>query len=149
MVIDASASLATMKGAIICKAKGALGVLCEFVGTQQWNVPWTRLVLYDVYVRTLMTYGAAVWTPGYLEGFDEAHTRSPLGQLAVVYRQGIRVLPALSVDIRMELVYILTLRWPLAVALSKATWRYYRRVRDMAASGDPGPLGVTARWAQA
>ena len=49
-------------------------------------MPWTRLVLYDVYVRTLMTYGAAVWTPQFLEGLDEAHTRSPLGQLAVLYR---------------------------------------------------------------
>lgn len=54
---------------------------------------------------------------------------------------------ALSVDIRMELVYILTLRWPLAVALAKATWRYYRRVRDMATSEDPSPLGMAARWA--
>ena len=96
-----------------------------------------------------MTYGAAVWTPQFLEGLDEAHTRSPLGQLAVLYRQGLRVLLALSVDIRMELVYILTLRWPLAVALAKATWRYYRRVRDMATSEDPSPLGMAARWAQA
>ena len=57
------------------------------------------------------------------------------------------MLLALSVDIRMELVYILTLRWPLAVALAKATWRYYRRVRDMATSEDPSPLGMAARWA--
>lgn len=47
----------------------------------------------------------------------------------------------------MEIVYILTLRWPLAVAIAKAIWRYYRRVREMTTSEDPCPLGIAARWA--
>jgi hypothetical protein len=55
-------------------------------------VPWTRLVLYDVYVRTLLTYGAPVWTPHYLDGVADPQSRTPLGQLAVRYRQGLRAL---------------------------------------------------------
>jgi hypothetical protein len=45
-----------------------------------------------------------------------------------------------------ELVYILTLRWSVVVALAKATWRYYTRVQQMVASPHPPPVGLAARW---
>jgi hypothetical protein len=112
----------------ITKAKSALGSLCEFVGSQRWTVPWTRLVLYDVFVRTVMMYGAPAWAPQYLEGASAPNTRTPLGQLSVTYRQGLRTLLHIPRDIRVEALYVLTLRWPVEVALAKATWRYYTRV---------------------
>lgn len=34
----------------------------------------------------------------------------------------------MGVDMRVEVVYALTVRWPLEVALAKASWRFYRRV---------------------
>jgi hypothetical protein len=71
---------------LISRASRALGVLCEFIGTQRWTVPWTRLVLFDVYVRTLLTYGAPIWTPSYLGDLTDPRDRTPLGQLAVKYR---------------------------------------------------------------
>jgi hypothetical protein len=77
---------------------------------------------------------------------EDPNTRTPLGQLAVVYRQGLRVLLRIPVDIRVELIYILTLRWPVVVALAKATWRYYRRIQGMVAAPYPPPIGLAARW---
>jgi hypothetical protein len=49
-------------------------------------------------------------------------------------------------EIRVELVYILTLRWPVVVALAKATWRYYRRIQEMVAAPHPPPIGMAAKW---
>jgi hypothetical protein len=46
----------------------------------------------------------------------------------VTYRQGLRTLLHIQRDIRVEILYILTLRWSVVVALAKATWRYYTRV---------------------
>jgi hypothetical protein len=45
-----------------------------------------------------------------------------------------------------EIIYILTLRWPVVVALAKATWRYYRRLQDIVAAPHPPPIGCVARW---
>jgi hypothetical protein len=95
---------------ILTKAKSALGSLCEFVGSQRWTIPWTRLVVYDVFVRTLMTYGAPFWAPQYLQGAFEPCTRTPLVQLALTYRQGLRTLLHIPRDIQVEILYILTLR---------------------------------------
>jgi hypothetical protein len=86
------------------------------------------LLLLDVYVRTLLTYGAAVWTPGLLGPMGDSPPTSPVGPLATIYRQCIRTLLGIPRDIRMEVIYTLTLRWPLELALGKATWRYYWRL---------------------
>jgi hypothetical protein len=77
--IDQQARSGTIVADLLSRASGALGMLCEFIGTQRWTVPWTRLVLYDVYVRTLLTYGAPIWTPHYLAGVADPQSRTPLG----------------------------------------------------------------------
>ena len=51
-------------------------------------------------------------------------------------------------DIRMEVVYILTLRWPVVVALAKATWRYYTHIQRLVAAPNPPPIAVMARWSR-
>ena len=86
------------------------------------------MLLLDVYVRTRLTYGAAVWTPGLLGPMGDSPPPSPVGPLATIYRQCIRTLLGIPRDIRMEVIYTLTLRWPLELALGKATWRYYWRL---------------------
>jgi len=148
MTIDERASLATMVQAMANRARQALGALCEFVGTQQWRVPWTRLVLLDVFVRTLLTYGASVWAPHYLGDLDDSRTRSPLGELAGIYRRGLKTLLGAPHDTRMEVLYILSLRWPVSLALAKATWRYYDRVRRLLGEGKQAPIVQLARWAR-
>ena len=57
----------------------SFGALCEFVGSQGWTTPWTRLVLHDVYVRTHMTFAAATWAPHYLRSHGAADRATPLG----------------------------------------------------------------------
>jgi hypothetical protein len=47
---------------------------------------------------------------------------------------------AIQRDIRVEIIYILTLRWPVTVVLAKATWRYYSQLRDRQHSSPSAPL---------
>ena len=48
----------------------------------KWCVPWTKLVLFEVYVRSHMTFAAATWVPAYLEMGQWAARDTPLGILA-------------------------------------------------------------------
>jgi hypothetical protein len=44
------------------------------------------------------------------------------------------------VDIRIEVIYLLTLRWPVTVVLAKATWRYYSQLRERQQTSKASPL---------
>lgn len=101
----------------------------------------------DVFVRTILTYGAAAWAPRYLDRDQDSDTRGPLGRLAVVYRQCMRTLLGVPVEVRVEVLYILTLRWPLTVVMAKAVWRYYARVGRMVSSQEADPIAEVTRWA--
>ena len=63
LLFDSGGTADTLVEDMVGRARRAFGGLCEFLGTQRWRVPWTRLVLFDIYVRSLMTFGAAVWAP--------------------------------------------------------------------------------------
>ena len=123
--------------------------LYDFLATQGWTVPWTRLVLFGVYVRTHLTFGAATWCPAYLHPGAIAQGHTPLCQLAVEHRRALRTLTQSPADIRSSILFIATLQWPLEVALAKVTYRYYHRVRQMQESNRDRstPVAVVARWA--
>lgn len=101
----------------------------------------------DVFVRTLLTYGAPVWAPLELAEVEESDTRRPLGRLAVVYRQSLRALLGVPGDVRTEVLYVLSLRWPLTVVVAKAVWRYYARIRRMVDAQESAPIVQAIRWA--
>mgnify|MGYP006365226943 FL=1 len=61
---------------------------------------------------------------------------------------GLRSMIEASVELRLEVLYVVTVRLPLEVILAKAVWRYYRRLAP-GASPDYPPLGVVAAWARA
>ena len=145
--LDQTGSPGHIISALATRATRAFGGLCDFVGAHRWSTPWTRLLLLDVYVRTLLTYGAAVWTPGLLGPMGDSPPTSPIGPLATIYRQCIRTLLRIPRDTRMEVIYILTLRWPLEVALGKATWRYFQRVQQLMGAGEETPVAIVATWA--
>lgn len=65
-MLDTRASAGHMIQHRLAAARGGYGGLCEFLGVQQWYHPWIRLVLFDVYVRTQLTFGAPVWSPRFL-----------------------------------------------------------------------------------
>jgi hypothetical protein len=52
------------------------------------------------------------------------------------------------VDIRIEVVYLLTLRWPVTMVLAKATWRYYSQLRERQQTSRSSPLAQATQWAQ-
>lgn len=121
--------------------------MCDFLATQQWSILWTRLVLHDVYVRTHMTFTAAVWAPSYLRVGHLATDDGPLGRLAAQYRRGLRTLLHLGPHTRSTILYIIACRWPLELLLAKATWRYYTRTATLGSTGTPPPIATLARWA--
>ena len=109
--------------------------MCDFIATQQWSILWTHLVLHDVYVRTHMTFTAAVWAPSYLRVGHLATDDGPLGRLAAQYRRGLRTLLHLGPHTRSTILYII------------ATGRYYTRTAALGSTGTPPPIATLARWA--
>ncbi len=61
--LDQQARDVTMIQSIHARGAGALGKMCDVLGSLQWHTVWTRLVLFDVYVRSCLTFGAPVWAP--------------------------------------------------------------------------------------
>ena len=64
---DQFASSKHMISFLLTKAKRVFFWLLKFVTTQHWTAPHTRLVLLNVYVRTLLQFGAPVWAPDLLD----------------------------------------------------------------------------------
>ncbi len=148
---DQEASTKHMITFIVDKARRVFFWLLRFVTTQKWNVPHTRLVLLNVYVRTLLQYGAPVWAPEHLDTSltSEHHL---LRSLFVQQRRCIRAL--LGVDSRLHnaLLYAVSNQIPLQATLLKMVWRYYQRVDPMQTEADPAnsylALNQVARWTQ-
>lgn len=128
VTLDAGGSPARMVQDVATRASAALYRLCEYVGTLGWRTPWTRLVLYDVYVRTVLLFAAPVWAPGGLQSSfpEEPPLLRPLG---VLYRRGLRLLVDVPIDTRTSVLYTVTCRPPLSLPMGKAVWRYYLRLR--------------------
>jgi hypothetical protein len=147
-LVDPAANESTALLHALGKARGGFTQLCEWVGSQKWTTPWTRLLLHDVFVRTHMTFGAPVWAPRYLRAAAAAPRDGPLGVLAAQYRRGLRVMAGAPLELRVELLYVATLRWPLEVVLLKAAWRYFNRVQELIAREPATPIAVAAKWAR-
>lgn len=150
--VDARGNPATISQHLLSRARGSLAALCDYVGSQRWTIPWTRLVLYDVYIRTHLTFAAAVWTPQYLRLGVLALDDGPLGRLTAQYRRGLRLLLRTDSTIRSTILYIVACRWPIEVLLAKASWRYYHRVNSLMGTSSsssptsPMPIATISRW---
>lgn len=128
--IDRAGRPSTVAAHQLQAAKGSFARLCTYLGTQGWTLIWTRLVLYEVYVRTHLTFGAPTWAAAYLRRGEISSDRGPLGLLSITYRQGLRTMTGLDGYTRGAVLYIVTLRWPVEVALAKAVYRYYKGITE-------------------
>ena len=126
VMLDSTGGTAPILGHIATSAARGFGGLCDFLGVHGWSTVWTRLVLYDVYVRTHLTFACATWAPYYLEMGHLESRDSQFGKLANQYRRGLRILTGMRPEVRVEVLHVAVLRWPLEVAVAKATWRYYK-----------------------
>lgn len=111
-----------------------------------WRVPWTRLVLFDVYVRSTLLFAAPVWAPGEL-AYTFPHETQGLRPLGLLYRRGLRLLANVPIDTRISVLHTVTCRPPLTLPMGKAVWRYYARLRggiDIPSS-ERGVLSVISR----
>lgn len=62
-MFDQSASERRMIAFNIEKGKKAFGWLSGFLKKNGWNHPHMRMVLLDVYVRSILSFGSPIWAP--------------------------------------------------------------------------------------
>ena len=79
---DQQASAKHMIEHTIVKARKVFYWLLRFLASNAWNTPHTRLVLFNVYVRTILQFGAPVWAPSLLD-FHSASEHAVLRPLLV------------------------------------------------------------------
>ena len=58
---DAEASLSVMSAKRLEAAKRAAGAMTSMIARVGWRDKWLRLVLHNVFVRSVMMYGSVVW----------------------------------------------------------------------------------------
>ena len=63
IAFDNKASTRGMLNRVITKSRNAMYWLINFLQATRWSLPSMRLVLMDVYVRSVMQFGCAVWYP--------------------------------------------------------------------------------------
>lgn len=95
-----------------------------------------------------MTFAAATWAPVYLtQGLGIGTRRDlPMRAMSSQHVAGLRLLMSLPYTIRLEVLYAVTMRWPVEVLVAKATWRYYHRVLSLSPARDGFPIAGLARW---
>ena len=98
-----------------------------------------RLVLFDTFVKTSLLYGAAVWGSHLLPRSCSV-VPDYTGKLGLFYRRSLRTLLGVS-NLRNEVVYVLSGRFPLQLYIAKYLWRYRRSLEE-----SPRLAGVVARW---
>jgi hypothetical protein len=117
--VDRQGRPATVAASLLTAARGSLAALCTHVGVQGWRTVWTRLVLFDVMVRTHLTFAAATWAPAYLRLGEMAPRGTPLGALSALHRRGLRVLAGVDIQVRVEVMLVALVRWPLELLLAR------------------------------
>ncbi len=113
---------------VLEKAKKSLGWLITFVNNNGWGSPNLRLVLFDIYVRSILQFGVNVWGPRLLRGGMEHAYIQPM---LVQQRRAMRVLLGLPKRLHNCLVYAICARPPLKAALNKQIYRYHRRIQEI------------------
>ena len=77
-----------------------------------WRDRATRLLLYDVYVRTCLLYGGASWGMAFLS-WDENLVRYCMGAFGVFHRRCLQALMGVSRSLRNDVLYVVSGRGPL------------------------------------
>jgi hypothetical protein len=131
------------------KARRVYYWMLKFVTTQRWNTPHTRMVLLNVYVRTILQFGAPVWAPQYLH-LSLASEHTVLKPVFVAQRRYIRSLLRMDARLHNVLLYAVSNQIPLQTTLMKLVWRYYKRLDPEEREADPTEaypaLNEVARW---
>ena len=104
-------------------------------------------MLFDVYIRTHLTFSAAAWAPKYLQPGALSTQAGPVREMAVWYRRSLRLLSGADPTVRTEVLCTALVRWPLEVPLAKAVQRYYARLLRMMGGAEAPPVAVAATWA--
>ena len=83
-----------------------------------WRDRATRLLLFDTYTRSVLTYGGVVWGPALLPA-DGDMSVDWTAELGVFYRQCLYIMMGFGRDVRNDVLYILSGHPLLALHLGK------------------------------
>ncbi len=116
LVFDSRGGEKTMITRLVEKGRRCFGWLISFLNRNGWRHPHLRLVLFDVYVHSILQFGCSVWGPRLLVNGIEHSLILPL---LAYHRKCIRALLGLDRRTHNCLVYILSARPPLKASLIK------------------------------
>lgn len=89
----------------------------RFVNNNCWNNAYTRLILNDIYVRSVMQYAAPVWATMGIGSPHILDEHSHLKPLMTLYRQSLKMLLNLSARTPTLLLIIVSTRVPFKMTL--------------------------------
>ena len=88
-----------------------------------WHDKWLRIMLYNVFVRSVLMYGCVVWGEHLVApGVNWCEDRT--GKFGTHHRKSLRAILGIGRDVRNEIVYVLACEWPLQAHIIKQLHRY-------------------------
>ena len=84
----------------------------------------------DVYVRSVLQFGSAVWAPTLLSS-NCLQEHAQLKPLCVIYRRLLRILLGIDARTHNILLYILATRVPFLLVVQKLVYRYFSRLHGL------------------
>ena len=99
-----------------------------FLVSRGWRDRATRLLLFEVFVRSCLPYGAGVWGVALLPASGSLR-EDMTGQFGVFYRRCLRALLGVHGHLRSEIVYVLSARLPLQLYVAKVVVRMESHIR--------------------
>ena len=127
---DPLGSLSVMTAKRVEAAKKSQGALTQHMIRAGWHDKWLRLLLHNIYVRTVLLYGCVVWGEYCVcmqeDRWCEDHTK----KLGSLQRKALRAILGVNNDVRNEIVYVLACEWPLHAHIIKQMLRYLDGCRE-------------------
>lgn len=116
--VDNGVTARAMMTKTLDSARRAFKTLVDTITVKGWDVRATRLILLDVMVRSVLTFGCNVWASAAPEWVSYPET-SLFKAFEVFYRRALRRLAEVDRTVRNEVLYIVTARVPLALFILK------------------------------
>ena len=128
LLFSGSPHLRGMAEARLVAVRKAWGRLMGFLVSRGWRDRATRLLLFEVFVRSCLLYGAGVWGVALLPASGSLR-EDMTGQFGVFYRRCLRALLGVHGHLRSEIVYVLSARLPLQLYVAKVVVRMESHIR--------------------
>ena len=112
LVLQGVTNLSSMCDVRLKAAKHAWAKLMGIMIQHGWHDRATRIMLFEVYVKSFLMYGAAVWGRELLP-HNGSISSNATGKFGIFHRSCLRSILGVKGHLQNEIVYILTGQYPL------------------------------------